>query len=174
MKNSCKHQIVGLILILGLLGVSGCGLSVKYTTSGASTDGMNSCRVAYFQNLADIVNPSLSQEITEMLKDKIISQTSLELVDGPSDAIFEGEIIGYTTDPAAITGNETAALNRFTITIKVKYSNLIDSTQDFETTFKHFSEYDSQSSLDAVEGELVPEILEKIIDDIFNRAFVNW
>lgn len=159
--------------VLVLLAGS-CGLSIRYTASGASTEGLKTFSVLYFPNRADIVNPTLSQEVTEMLRDKMISQTSLEMVPANGDIIFEGEIIGYSTDPAAITGNETAALNRFTIEIKVKYTNQVDPEKDFETTFRHFSEYDSQQSLDAVEGDLVPEILEKIIEDIFNRALVNW
>ena len=142
--------------------------------SGASTEGLATVSVDYFPNRADIVNPSLSQEFTEMLKDKFISQTRLEMVPAGGDIIFSGEVIGYSTDPAAITGNETAALNRFTIEIKVKFTNQKDPTKDFESTFRHFSEYDSQNSLDAVEGDLVPEILEKIVEDIFNRALVNW
>jgi hypothetical protein len=164
--------LTGTILLMTV--ISSCGVKIRYTTSGAATDGLSTFTVLYFPNRADIVNPSLSQEVTEMLKDKLISQTSLEMVPANGDIIFEGEIVGYSTDPAAITGNETAALNRFTIEIKVKYTNLQDSEKDWESTFRHFSEYDSQQSLDAVEGDLVPEILEKIIEDIFNRALVNW
>ncbi|MCD6347188.1 MAG: LptE family protein [Bacteroidales bacterium] len=149
--------------------------TVRYSFTGASlTDNMKSISVQYFQNRADIVNPTLSQEFTEALKDKFISQTSLDMMADGGDLNFEGEIVGYSTEPAAITGNETAALNRFTIRIKVKFTNLIDPAKDFESTFSHYADYDSQNSLDAVEGELVPEILEKIIEDIFNKAVVNW
>lgn len=142
--------------------------------NAVSTEGLKSVSVAYFPNRADIVNPTLSQEFTEMLKDKFISQTRLEMVPSNGDIRFEGEVIGYSTDPAAITRNETAALNRFTIQIKVKFTNINDPSKDFESTFRHFSEYDSQQSLDAVEAQLIPEILEKIVEDIFNRALVNW
>lgn len=175
MKN---RSVIQRIILISLLALSGlwfsCGLSIKYTATGASTEGLKTFTVVYFPNRADIVNPSLSQEVTEMLRDKLISQTNLEMVPSNGDVIFEGEIVGYSTDPAAITGNETAALNRFTIEIKVKFSNSADPDKDFETSFRHFSEYDSQQSLDAVEGTLVPEILEKIIEDIFNRALVSW
>lgn len=173
MKNKTPLNIFYTgILFLILTGLEAC--TVSYSLSGASTEGLKSVSVAYFPNRADIVNPSLSQEFTEMLKDKFISQTRLEMVPSGGDVSFEGEIIGYSTDPAAITGNETAALNRFSIEIKVKFTNLVDPTKDFESTFRHFSEYASERSLDAVEGELVPEILEKIVEDIFNRALVNW
>lgn len=142
--------------------------------TGADTEGLNTVSVAFFPNRADIVNPALSQEFTELLKDQFISQTRLEMVSSNGDIRFEGEIIGYSTDPAAITSNETAALNRFTIKIKVKFSNVNDPSKDFEQTFSHYSEYDSQQNLDAVEGDLVPEILEKIVEDVFNKALINW
>lgn len=173
MKNRFYFQVLifGLFIGFGSL-LSGC--TVSYKMNAASTEGLESVSVAYFPNRADIVNPTLSQEFTEMLKDKFISQTRLEMVPSNGDIRFEGEVIGYSTDPAAITRNETAALNRFTIQIKVKFSNVNDPSKDFEQTFRHFSEYDSQQSLDAVEGQLVPEILEKIVEDIFNRALVNW
>lgn len=171
-KTVQYKSILGVIIVGMILVFNAC--TVRYTMSGANTESLNTVSISYFPNRADIIYPALSQEFTEMLKDKFISQTRLEMVDNNADISFTGEIIGYSTDPAAITGNETAALNRFTIQIKVKYTNLKDPKQDFESTFRHFSEYDSQQSLDAVEGELVPEILEKIVEDIFNKALVNW
>jgi len=173
LKNrSYLHLLINSFLIGFILLSNGC--TVTYKMNAASTEGLKSVSVAYFPNRADIVNPTLSQEFTEMLKDKFISQTRLEMVPSNGDIRFEGEIIGYSTDPAAITRNETAALNRFTIQIKVKFVNINDPSKDFESTFRHFSEYDSQQSLDAVESQLIPEILEKIVEDIFNRALVNW
>jgi len=174
LRNKLRILYQGAILVLSMIVMSGCGMTVKYQTTGASTGEAKTFSVNQFPNRADIVNPTLSQEVSEMIKDLLISRTNLELVPVNGDISFDGEIVGYSTDPAAITGNETAALNRFTIEIKVKYTNQLDSDQDFEQTFRHFSEYDSSQSLDAVEGDLVPEILEKIVEDIFNKALVNW
>jgi hypothetical protein len=148
---------------------------ITYSFTGASlTPEMKTISVAFFPNRAPIVNPSLSQELTEKLKDKFISQTSLDMISEGGDLQFEGEIVGYDTRPMAITGDERAALNRFTITVKVKFTNLVDQTKNYESNFMAYEDYDSSKGLDAVEGELVPLILEKIIDDVFNRAVVNW
>ena len=148
---------------------------ITYSFTGASlTPEMKTISVAFFPNRAPIVNPSLSQELTEKLKDKFISQTSLNMISEGGDLQFEGEIVGYDTRPMAITGDERAALNRFTITVKVKFTNLVDQTKNYESNFMAYEDYDSSKGLDAVEGELVPLILEKIIDDVFNRAVVNW
>ncbi len=60
---------------------------------------------------------------TEDLKDRFVSQTSLELTNGFGDYNFEGEITDYSTKSLAIQGNETAALNRLSISVRVKFSN---------------------------------------------------
>jgi hypothetical protein len=135
---------------------------------------MKTISVAYFPNRADIVNPTLSSEFTESLKDKFISQTRLEMVSDGGDLHFEGEISRYATRPAALSGNETASLTRLSIEIRVVFTNEKDPESNFESTFSHYEDFDASQSLDQVEGELVPQILEKIIEDIFNRAVVNW
>lgn len=152
--------------------------TVKYSTTGASlSSGEKTITVAYFPNRAPIVNPTLSQELTEKLKDKFISQTSLEMTRSDGDLSFEGEITGYDTKPIAITGNnqtDKASLNRLTITVKVKFVNIKEPKNSFDSQFTAYEDYSSEKGLDAVEGELVPLILEKIIEDIFNRSVVNW
>jgi len=151
---------------------------VKYTMTGASiSPNTKTISVAYFPNRAPLVNPTLSQELTEGLKDKFISQTSLNMVNGDGDLSFEGEITGYDTKPIAITGNDQtdkASLNRLTITVKVKFANEQDPKNNFETQFSAYEDYDSSQGLDEVEGKLVPLILEKLIEDIFNKSVVNW
>lgn len=159
------------MIISGLV----CGCSVKYTTTGASlTPDMKTISVAFFPNRAPIVNTALSQEFTEKLKDKFISQTNLQMISEGGDLNFEGEIRGYDTRPMAITGDERAALNRFTISINVKFTNLIDPTKSFDSNFSAYEDFESEKGLDTVEGELIPLILEKIIEDVFNRSVVNW
>jgi hypothetical protein len=172
MKNFSKLLLV--LVILGSLTLC----TVHYRTTGASlSSGEKTISVAYFPNRAPIVNPLLSQELTEKLKDKFISQTSLEMVRGDGDLTFEGEIVGYDTKPIAITGNnqtDQASLNRLTITIKVKFVNIKEPKNSFDSQFTAYEDYSSEKGLDAVEGDLVPLILEKLIEDIFNRSVVNW
>ncbi|MFO7617685.1 MAG: LptE family protein [Bacteroidales bacterium] len=165
------HAAVLVLLAAGLF--TSC--KIQYSFTGASlTPEMKTVSVSFFPNRAPIVNPSLSQDFTEKLKDKFISQTSLQMISEGGDLHFEGEIRGYDTRPMAITGDERAALNRFSITIFVKFINEVDQTKNFESTFTAYEDFESDKGLDMVEGELIPLILEKIIEDIFNRAVVNW
>jgi hypothetical protein len=121
-----------------------------------------------------VVQPLLSRELTEKLKDRIQSQTNLKLVNESGDVVFEGEITGYTVTPAAITGENVAAKNRLTITVRVKFTNTKESQYDFDTSFSRFADFDSNLSLDAVENDLIRQIGDFLVEDIFNRAFVNW
>ena len=166
----------GMIVILTLLAVSsflgGCGV---YSFTGASIPpAAKTISIQYFPNNADYVEPLLSQSLTNALRDRFTSQTSLDLTTESGDLQIEGTITEYSTRPIAIQGNETAALNRLTISVKVKFINLIDPSKDFEGSFSRFEDYQSTQDLAQVKDILVPLIEEALVDDIFNRAVVNW
>ncbi len=117
---------------------------------------------------------SLSQNFTEKLKDKFISQTSLALADKNGDLTFEGSITNYTIAPIAIQANEVAAQNRLSITVNVKFTNLKDEKQNFETSFTRYVDYDATKNLSSLETGLIEEINTQLVDDIFNKAVINW
>jgi hypothetical protein len=169
------HRILVTLILIPII-LAGC--TVTYSFSGASISAdTKTISVAYFPNRAPIVNPTLSQELTEKLKDKFISQTSLNMVSDDGDLLFDGEITGYDIKPIAITGgdqSDRASLNRLTVTVKVRFVNQKDPAKNFDSQFMAYEDYSSDRGLDAVEGELVPLILEKLIEDIFNRSVVNW
>ena len=153
--------------------LDGC-FSVKYSFSGANVGDAKTCSVQYFPNRAQIVNGNLSQQLTDALKDKIQSETSLTLINGIGDVDFEGSITGYSTQATAIQGNETAAQNRFTISVKVKYTNPLQPDFEFDKNFSRYRDYESTMSFESAQSKYVEEILEEIVEDIFNAAFVNW
>ncbi len=159
-----------------LMLIAGCKtMSINYSFSGVNiSPDIQTVTVDYFPNRAPVVQAQLSQLFTDALVDKIQSNTSLELVPAGGDVAFSGEIRNYETRPTAITGAETAARNRLTIGIRVIYTNNIEPESSFESTFSRYEEYDSSQSLADVEEELIDLIIENILEDIFNKAFVNW
>lgn len=156
------------------------GLSVQQCKVSYSFSGVNispeveTYSVEYFPNRAPIVQAQLSQLFTDALMDKIQGNTSLTLANSSGDVQFSGEITGYDTRPTAITGQETAARNRLTITVRVKYTNEIEPELDYDTSFSRYEDYDSSQPLADVEDELIDLIVENLVEDIFNRAFVSW
>lgn len=161
-----------IILLIVSLAYS-CKINYSFTGASISPD-VKTVSIQYFPNMARLVNPNLSQDFTEALKEKFLSQTNLTLVNSVGDLNFEGEIIDYKTKPMSIQSNETAALNRLTVKIKVRFSNALDPEQNFETSFSRFDEYESSKNLYDVEDELIVAIIEQIIDDIFNKSVANW
>ncbi len=156
-----------------LIVLSNC--KINYTFSGASYSAdTKSFHVSFFQNQAPLVNPSLSNIFTEALKDRINNQTKLTLVEREGDLQYEGEIVNYQVSPQSIQGNETAALNRLTISVRVKFINTKNTSQNFDRTFTQFADYESTKPLQSVEDELVREIVDKLTQDIFNASLVNW
>ena len=162
------------ISILILLAV-GNSCSIKYSFTGTSiAPDIKTFTVNDFPNTAPLYIPTLSQTFTEMLKDKILNQTSLQHTTENGDLNFEGSITGYRIVPISVQGNETASASRLTITIKVKYTNTKDHKQDFERNFSNYADFDSSQDIADVEQELIEEILDKITDDIYNSTLANW
>ena len=178
MKLKCKIPILnlryrvaisGFIVLLTLM--AGCKI---YSFTGASTKGLKTVSVQYFQNRASLVQPALSQTLTDALADKCKSQTNLVLTSNLGDANFEGEITDYNTKPLTVSAAAQAATNRFTIAVKVKYTNSVDPDLSFEQTFSRYADYDSSKDLSQVEDQLSKDIVDQLVEDIFNKAFVNW
>ena len=160
------------LFILMVLSLSACKI---YSLSGASiSPDTKSVSVAYIENNAALVNPTLSQALTESLKDRIVSQTGLQLIRTTADLDFEGTIVDYNIKPLAIQGNEFAAQNRLTISVKIRFSNNKDESKNFEQVFTRYADYSGTQNLSIVEADLVKTINTQLIDDIFNKAFVNW
>ena len=155
--------------------VNGCGVKYGFT-GGSIPEGMKTYTVEFFENTAPIVNPTLSQTFTEALKERIRSQSSLSQVTNEGDAIFEGRITGYSIAPAAVeAGTDRAALNRLSITVNVKYTNIIDPEANFEQSFTRFKDFSSAGgSIPAQEEALIRDINQMLTEDIYNRAFANW
>lgn len=163
-----------ILFLISILFISeSCKMSYSFTGASISPE-VKTIYIREFANNAPLIMPTLSQTETEALKDKFVSQTSLQLVDGEGDLNIEGEITHYQTQPMAIQGNDAAAINRLTITMRIKFINVTDEKQNFESSFSRYADYESSKSLDQVEDELIKQILAEINEDIFNKTVANW
>ena len=156
-----------------LIVLNGCKISYSFTDTSISP-GVKTISIQYFQNRASLVQVGLSQRLTDALIDKCKIQTNLSFVNGLGDVNFEGEITDYNTKPQTVSADAQAATNRFTISVRVKFSNSIDPDLSYEQTFSRYEDYSSSLDLSAVEKELSDKIVEMLVEDIFNQAFVNW
>ncbi len=169
-----KKYIILFILVVLFTGITNsCRISYSFTGANISP-AVKTFSVYYFPNRARLVNPTLSQSFTEALREKLQRQTPLNELAEDGDLIFEGQITGYEVRPMSIQKEDMAALNRLTVSVRVKYTNNVDPDQSIEQTFSAFEDFDATSSLSAVEDGLVPEIINKLTEDIFNATLANW
>lgn len=152
-----------------------CACSVSYSFSGTSIQpDVNTITINYIEYRALRVNPSLSNELTEAIRNQFRRMTRLEQVDRDGDMEISGEITGYDVSAAAVTANEVAARNKLTVTVKISFSDKKHPEEDFDKSFTAYAEYDSTNTLDAVEGALCQEIIDKLVEDIFNASVAQW
>jgi hypothetical protein len=168
-----KKILITMIILAGSFLLPSC--KVAYTFTGASIAAdVKTFSVYYFPNRARLVNPTLSSDLTEQLKEKLLRQTSLREEEENGDLIFEGQITNYEVRPMSIQKEDMAAQNRLTISVRLKYTNNRNHEQDFDRTFSSYEDFPSNLNLTDVESSIVPEILEKLLDDIFNATIANW
>ncbi|CAA0224184.1 LptE family protein [Tenacibaculum maritimum] len=158
-------------IILGLSIIS-CG---AYSFTGGNTGDAKTIQIDFFPNQASLVEPSLSQKFTLDLQDLFTRQTNLTLTSSGGDLHFEGEITDYRITPMSATAQQTAAQNRLTITVNVRFTNRLNEKDDFEKQFSFYDDFGANQQLSgsALEG-ILSTILERITQDIFNASVAKW
>lgn len=161
------------ILITLILITQSCGI---YSFTGASIpEGVTNFQVNYFQNNAAIVEPGIDRDFTLRLQDLIQNQTSLSLVNSGGDLVYEGEITEYRIAPMTATAQQTAAQNRLTISVNVRYFNRKNEDDNFEKRFSFYYDYPAAEQLiGSTLDTALDEIYERITQDIFNESLAKW
>jgi hypothetical protein len=145
-----------------------------YSFTGGDIGEAKTLSVRNFPNYADIINPNLTQELTESIRQNFLNQTRLKLVALDGDLDFEGSITGYTIVPMAAQAGEISAQNKLTVTINVIFTNQLDPEKSFEQRFSRFRDFNADVPFIQVEEQLVREIVQELAEDILNKAIVNW
>ena len=161
-------------LLILILFTTSC--SVKYSLTGASiSPETKTFQVNYFQNNAPLIEPGIERDFTNKLIDLLINQTSLELVKSNADLTYEGEIVEYRISPTTATANNTAAQNRLTVGVNIRFYDKNDSDADFERRFSFYYDYPGSVQLIGSQRDTaLDEIFERITQDVFNASLAKW
>jgi hypothetical protein len=156
--------------------LTGCGV---YNFTGGNVGTAKTFRVDYFQNYAtqspgSTFEPGMDRDFTQALQERILNQSSLDLVNSGGDLVYEGEIIEYRISPMSATAQQTAAQNRLTIAVKVRFYNNTKEDADFDQRFSFFFDYPAATQLSSVKDEAHQVIFERITQDIFNASLADW
>lgn len=162
-----------LAILAPILLLGSCGI---YSFSGTSIQpDVKTVTIDYFEYKALRVNPSLSNDMTEEVKAKFRRLTRLEQVETDGDLEISGAITDYDVRASSVSAEEVATQNRLTVTVTVSFENRKHPEDNFDNkSFSAYADYDSSNSLDAVESSLCAEIIEKIVEDIFNATVAQW
>ncbi len=162
-----------ILIIVSVFTLYGCGI---YSFTGASiSSDVKTFQVNYFQNNSLLVEPGLDRDFTNSLTDLLLNQTNLDLVKSNGDLVYEGEITEYRIAPTTATAEITAAQNRLTMTVRVRFYNKKNEEDDFEQSFSFFYDYTGSALLTgATKDAAHEELFTRITQDIFNASLAKW
>ena len=161
-----------ILIVIVAFSINSCSV---YNFTGTGKIDAKTFQVNYFQNNAPLVQPGIERTFTLELQDIIQNQTNLNLVRTNGDLTYEGEITNYTTTPMAATADLTAAQNRLTITINVRFVNKNKETDNFEKSFSFYYDYPGdQQLIGSTLTTALDVIFERITQDVFNESLAKW
>tara|TARA_B100000809_G_scaffold199322_2_gene199289 strand:+ start:514 stop:1020 length:507 start_codon:yes stop_codon:yes gene_type:complete len=167
-----KKIIYITLFLIGTLLFIACG---AYSFTGGNTGEAKTIQIDFFTNQAPLVEPVLTQRFTNDFQDLFTRQTNLTLTNSNGDLYFSGEITNYRVTPMSGTSAQTAAQNRLTVTINVRFVNKLEEKDDFEQSFSFYSDFDANSQLSgSILDAALDEIVERITQDIFNASVAKW
>lgn len=163
-------------LVCCMIGFLACSCTISYKLNGASIDytKTKTFTIKDFPNQAPLVYPPLAQKFTEELKDIYVRQTRLHSVNNNGDLELEGEITGYDLTPLAVKENAYASQTKLTMTVRVRFSNRVNPTKDFEQSFSANRDFDATQMLQDVQESLSKQMIQEIVDQIFNATVADW
>lgn len=168
-----KNKVINACLAVILVAVvSSCGI---YSFTGADVGAAKTFEVRQFQNYADLIEPGIDRTFTLRLQDLIQNQTSLGLTNNNGDLTYEGEITRFYIAPMTATSNSTAAQNRLTVVVNVRFYNKLEPDKNFEKQFSFYYDYSANQQLmgSALETAL-DAIFEHITQEVFNESLTDW
>lgn len=170
---NCMKKILNIsIFVIISLVIVACG---AYSFTGGNTGDAKTIQIDFFPNQAPLVEPALTQRFTNDLQDLFTRQTNLTLTNSNGDLFFSGEITDFRVTPMSGTSNQTAAQNRLTVSVNVRFVNKLVEKDNFEKTFSFYADYDANAQLTgSILQNALDEIVERITQDIFNASVAKW
>ncbi len=159
-----------LVIVISCIAL---GCKVSYSFRGGEIPGQT-FSIESFTNTATLVNPNLAIVMQDELQERFTNESNLKYTNGVGEAHFKGAITKYAITPVQGTGNETVALNRLTISVKITYTNSENDEQDFDKTFTSFDDFESTQDFSSIEDELMETISEKLVALIYNETLMEW
>jgi ABC-type uncharacterized transport system auxiliary subunit len=164
-----------------LVALTACKLnlglfSTEYSFSGSSIDytKTKSIQISDFPIRSNYVWGPMGNMFNNQLKDEYANHTKLTQVKRNGDLKLDGEITRYEQRNKSVSAEGSSALVELSMTVNVRFVNNTNHEEDFEKQFTASQSYDSKLSLNAVQEELVSQMVKDIVSQIFNATVANW
>ena len=171
-----KHGILKTVIALfaSALLMQGCTISYKLNQASIDYTTTKTFSVEPFTNRASYQWAPMAPMFNNTLSDRYNSQTKLRQVKRDGDLVISGEIVSYDQTNKSISADGYSSMVQLKMTVKVKFTNNKQHNDDFDKTFSANREYDSSQQLSAVQEELVQQMIDDIVDQVFNATVANW
>lgn len=163
----------GLPFILMLMLV-GCTISYKFNGASINYDIIKTITISNFPNRALYQWGPMEGMFNNALSDIYANQTKLQQVNRNGDLLLSGEITAYDQVNKSISSDGYSSMMQLKMTVKVKFENTTNHSEDFERQFSASREFDASQQLNDVQDELVTQIIDEIVEQIFNATVANW
>ena len=171
MKRGSIYKGVMMALVMLL---AGCTISYKFNGASINYDIIKTITINNFPNRAVYQWGPMESMFNNALSDKYASQTKLQQVNSGGDLTLSGEISAYDQINKSISSDGYSSMMQLKMTVKVKFENAKNPSEDFERQFSASREFDASQQLADVQDELVTQIIDEIVEQIFNATVANW
>lgn len=172
--NKIYRRAVALFMFAAVLFLTGCTVSYKFTGASIDYTKVKTVSIAQFQNRAAYQWGPMATMFNEALNDIFVQQTKLEQVNYGGDLQIEGEITAYDQLNKSISSDGYSSMVQLKMTVNVRFTNNTNHDEDFERQFSATRDFDATQSLESVQEELVTQMIDEIVNAIFNAAVANW
>ena len=172
MRRSIRNLIV---LVASAFMLVSCSISYKLNQASIDYNTTKSITIETFANRAAYQWAPMAPMFNNALSDIFNKQTKLKQVKRDGDLHISGEITSYDQTNKSISADGYSSMVQLRMTVKAKFTNNKDHKYDFDNkSFSSSREYDSSQQLSAVQEELVQQMVDDIVDQIFNATVANW
>lgn len=172
MKNGILKTVIA--LFASALLMQGCTISYKLNQASIDYTTTKTFSVEPFSNRAAYQWAPMAPMFNTTLTDRYNDQTKLVQVKRDGDLALSGEITSYDQTNKSISADGYSSMVQLRMTVKVKFTNRNKHSDDFERTFSSSREYDSSQQLSSVQEELVQQMIDDIVDQVFNQTVGKW
>ena len=162
------------LLFILTVFIAGCTVSYKFTGASIDYSKVKTISITPFQNRAAYQWAPMATMLNESLSDAFVQQTKLQQVQRGGDLHLEGEITAYDQLNKSISSDGYSSMVQLKMTVNVRFVNNTNHEEDFERQFTATRDFDATQSLDSVQEELVDQMIDEIVESIFNAAVANW